>query len=384
MGQALEGPRARLTDFLHRQHARTARVLGREIEFCFDHPRILSRKRVQEADVERFANSWATRFYEEPVDVEAPQVAADLCELEDVWVVGEDGLVFFDPDHVLAGCHHVEAKFPKKARRPIRRFAKKIEEPVFILRGRSSENRAHFLIEHLPRLVLAQEFLEPGFKVLVMGGQAAWQLPYLEKLGIPRSSVIDCSNGTLFCRRAYYLSLLSPHNQSVLGPSRTYQRIAESFRGDVALPREKRSLFLSRADARRRALANEGEVIRIFEEFYGSLEVVRLGEHTLDEQVARLAAAELVVGPHGQAFRSVLFAKGARVIQLCSGSRAISERRWAWEEAYSGLSLSCGNRSLNLYSTIPNEGDTDWHFPADLLRRNLHRLRSLEEGGRSC
>ena len=380
MGQALAGRRARITDFLHRLNARGAYARGRDIGLCRDHPGILRRTTVQKAEIEHFPNPLATAFYKEPVSVEAPLAPADLYELENVWVVGEDGLVFFDPDHALGVCHHVQGKFPNKARRPIGAFSGKIEEPVFILRGRSSENRAHFLIEHLPRLVLAQAILEPGFKVLVMSGQASWQRPYLEKIGISGSSVIEGSNGTTFCRKAYYLPLLSPNNRSVLGPSRIYRKIATAFCEGMEIPEENSLLFLSREDASLRVLRNEREVIRVFEEHYSPVRVVRLGEHSLDEQISITAGAKRIVAPHGQALRNALFVSEATVMQLCPGPRAVSRRRWAWEEAYSGLALMRGNRSINLYSGLPQEGNTDWFFPLDRLRKDLDQLRAIEDG----
>ena len=145
MGKSLLGNRAKVTDFLQRRHARAAHAMGHPIELCFDHPGIRSKTRVQEAGTERFANLWATAFYEEPIHIETTLSVADRYELEDPWVVGEDGLVFSDPDHVLGVCHHVQNKFPRKARRPIRVFSRRIEEPVFIFRGRSSENRGFLL-----------------------------------------------------------------------------------------------------------------------------------------------------------------------------------------------------------------------------------------------
>ena len=380
MGQTRGSKRARLTDFLHRLNAQGLYARGREIELCRDHPGVVRKTTAQKASVETFPNPLATAFYEEPIGVEAALASAELWELENVWVVGEDGVVFFDPDRALGVCHHVQAKFPKKARRPIRRFSRRIEEPVFVLRGRSSENRAHFLVEHLPRLVMAQAILEFGFKVLVMSGQASWQRPYLEKLGVADSSIIEASNGTTYCRKAYYLPLLSPTNRSVLGPSRIYREIARAFREGAEAPREDGVLFLSRSDAAFRVLRNEEDVVRVLEEFYGPVRVARTSEYDLDEQIALVAGATRIVAPHGQALRNVLFSEGATVMQLCPGLRAVTPRRWAWEEAYSALALMGGNRSINLYSGRPEIENSDWSFPLDRLRGALGRLRNLENG----
>jgi len=380
MGRGPVGNRDEALDLLHRAAARLAARLGRPALLCCEHPRIAQRIEVQKAERESFENPLASRFYgrEETITLEHESVS--LYELDDVWIVGEDGVAFFDPDHVLGTCHHVRAKFPKKARRPIRSLSARVDDPVFVLRGRSCENRAHFLLEHLPRYLAAEPHLEPAdrVRILVSPGHRAWQQGSLEKLGVDSGRLVEASIGTTRCRKAFWLPLLTGDNQRILGPARLYHALAERLAPDPTPPQRPGVLFVSRDDAAERRLANEREVIGVFEETFGSVEVVRMSKLSAVEQISCFQGARIITGAHGQGMRNVLFARGALFLQLCEGSASRKDRRSAWEEAFLCVALMRGNRALNLYSERELDEDGHWSFPTSQLRTALGRIRELD------
>lgn len=380
MGRGPVGLRAELVDFLHRRKADLAARLGRPVELCTEHARIHRQIAVQEASREVFPNLLASRFYGEEQTILLHHEPASLYELDDVWVVGEDGVVFFDMGHALGVCHHVRGKFPGKARRPIRSLAARQAEPVFVLRGRSCENRAHFLLEHLPRFVSARRFLDEagGVKLLLSPGHRSWQRGLLEKLGVHASQLVEESIGTTFCAKAYYVPLLTSDNSRILGPSALYHELAQQLAGGAPPVKREGVLFVSRNDAPERRLANEREVVALYEEIFGAVEVVRMSELAPAEQVERFRRAAIVTGAHGQGLRNVLFASGALFVQLCEGARLREDRRSAWESAFACLALMRGNRAINLYSETDLDARGSWHFPARRLRASLERIRELD------
>jgi len=380
MARGPVGRRAEALDLLHRGAARLAERLGRPVELCGEHPRIRRRVEVQKASREVFPNPLASRFYGEEQTIALLHDPVFLYELDDVWIVGEDGVAFFDTRQALGDCHHVRGKFPKKARRPIPSLAAKVDEPVFVLRGRSCENRAHFLLEHLPRFLAARPHLEEAgpVKLLISPGHRSWQEGPLAKLGVARDRLLEASVGTTRCRRAWWLPLLTGSNREVLGPAKLYRELADRLAEGPAPAQREGVLFISRSDAAERQLANEREVVAVYEELFGPVEIVRMSELSEPEQIACFRRAALITGAHGQGLRNVLFASGALFVQLCEGGRDRDDRRSAWEEGFACLALMNGNRALNLYSETDLDLRGSWSFPIPRLREALLRVRALE------
>lgn len=80
-------------------------------------------------------------------------------------------------------------------------------------------------------------------------------------------------------------------------------------------PRPTELLYVSRADAARRRLANEAELERALVRL--GFSVVRPGEHPVAEQRRLFASSRLVVGPHGAGLTNVVFMHpGTALVEL--------------------------------------------------------------------
>ena len=75
-----------------------------------------------------------------------------------------------------------------------------------------------------------------------------------------------------------------------------------------------RRLFVSRADASARRLANEAEVFAALEPL--GFELILPGKLPLPEQLRAFAEASVVVGPHGAGLVSLLAATSATVVEI--------------------------------------------------------------------
>lgn len=81
------------------------------------------------------------------------------------------------------------------------------------------------------------------------------------------------------------------------------------------LPNQSRRLYISRADAQQRRLANEREVIAALQPY--QFEPVTLTGIPLTEQIRLFAQAEMIVAPHGSGLTNLLFAPSqALVLEL--------------------------------------------------------------------
>lgn len=142
--------------------------------------------------------------------------AMTLVRLQDVLLTGDQGVVFLADGRVLGLCASQRTQSVRKIRRPIPALARRISGRVVHLTGRNHENHGHFLVEHLPRLFAAREWLRgKPFRVLVAPGHRRWQSRYLSLLGVPESDVIEGSPGTIRVEELIYVS--QPGEADTLG-----------------------------------------------------------------------------------------------------------------------------------------------------------------------
>jgi hypothetical protein len=137
---------------------------------------------------------------------------------------------------------------------------------------------------------------------------------------------------------------------------RTFAARGEAWRG-AAGPR----LFLDRGDAKLRGMTNAGAVADILTE--AGFERLVATAANLPEQVARFAAARLIVATHGAGLGNLLFARpGAVVVEIFPGDFVKSTYWW--------MARRLGLRHVAL---IGGPGDYDQRFaaPLDALRAAL-------------
>jgi capsular polysaccharide biosynthesis protein len=301
-----------------------------------------------------------------------------LYRLADVCVTGAEATMFTGR-HTLLRLDSSQSEISsRKIRRPISWLSRHVGGPILLLGGRGAVNRGHFLCEHLPRLLLAREHLGADYllKILLTPGHAAWQTEYLIRLGEDPANLVEGSLGTVFCPDVWFVPNLSPESTMELYDSGVYREIARRFKRGLPPRRAERSLFITRNDAPLRRLLNEDDVFEVCRRAYPDVERISMSGLSLSEEIALFANAKLIIGPVGQAFRSVLWCEGALTIQLSPGTRSSDNPYLPWATDSERLGLIHGNRSLSLYAGQPYSGG-DWIFPLDDFRQAIERLALL-------
>ncbi|NJK91169.1 MAG: glycosyltransferase family 61 protein [Blastochloris sp.] len=293
----------------------------------------------------------------------------------DVYVVGDQGVIYDRSGRLLRGGWADLSPTLYKPRRPIGCLAKQRKGKYLHLTGVNHENHGHFLLQHLPRLLVAERALyqkTSSAKTWVAPGHKLRQGYYLEALGWERDRLVEGSYGTVLVEELVV-------TQSLFGASGLvdpvhYRKLHKAFSsmGQQASSHGE-VLFLSREDAPDKRLANETEIIEECRKIWPSLKVFRLSEHAPDEQRAMLAEAEWLIGPQGQAWVSPLFCTNAKCIILGFGSKNVS----GWTANYRNLSLACGHRALGVMSEDGLNAEGNWVFPriqASELLRNAYDI----------
>ncbi len=364
------------TRVVHDLHAGLHKALGRRLKVCESAPASALRETgpIQRAGTCTLDNGLEAEFYGLPeTEITYSWNDASYFRLKHTYAVGDQGQVFLKDGSFFLPCIHPQENLLKimKIRRPVKSLAKKIKGPVFHLTGRNHENRGHFLLQHLPRILAARALLARigDYRILVAPGHSRWQKTLLDMVGFDPGRVIEGTQGTLEIDDLIFVPQLYGSN-ALVAPD-----LCRLIRdGAAALPLERPdgpSIFISRQDAPDKRLENEPAIVAIAREILGDLEVIELRKFSQKEQIAKYRQAPVILGPIGQGLCNVVFTSGRLLVALKPGQTTDD---FIAPGHTTHTALVCGNHAINLFSNVPAPSQGNWSFPEARFRRQLTEL----------
>ena len=271
------GLKKKLIKFSHDTKATVWTKAGNHLKYVHEHPKIIEKILLQKNSVTHYTNEFEKSYYGYCKQFDFIHPETHLHVLKDVWVVGSEAHIFFEPDQLLSICSSLKDIPERKIRRPISLLSQVIEEPVFILASRAPGNRGHFLTEHLPRLVASINAIKQlgGCGYLVTAGHRKWQIPYLKKLGIPESAIIEANIGSTFCKKAFYVPTLCTGKIATVSCESYYQYLRNRFINGTKPSGKGSPIFLTRKDAPDRKLSNEDAIFSIAKTFFPKIKSLK-------------------------------------------------------------------------------------------------------------
>jgi capsular polysaccharide biosynthesis protein len=106
---------------------------------------------------------------------------------------------------------------------------------------------------------------------------------------------------------------------------------------------------------------------------------VTLSTLSLDEQIRLFEKAPVIIGPHSQSFRNILFSSNALVVQLIQGFRTFENEYYQWAQNYNYVGNIGGNVCLPLFSEIAFHTNSDWIYSEDKFEKDFARLLTLRD-----
>jgi capsular polysaccharide biosynthesis protein len=240
-----------------------------------------------------------------------------LYSLHDSCVAGEDGFVYCPAQR----CAIEESirQWTKSARdHPLfcaPRFpqAKHLPGLTLSLLTTAGTGFYHFLWEALPRLDLAQDWLQQVDHILVNGSPGTFHAAWLAQAGVPPDKIRYVEPLThLRCDQLLFSNSLSHDSQPTPWLVAAIRRVLKL---DEEYPAKQghRNLWISRQDAPSRHLAWEQQLL----DQLPGYERIELSHLPPADQIALFASARAIAGPHGAGLSNVLFAPaGANLIEL--------------------------------------------------------------------
>ena len=210
----------------------------------------------------------------------------------------------------------------------------------------------HWMVESLPRMALLEEVVDVLDGIFVSGPLQKFQIETLRALGVTSDKLIALD------ATAHYQPdhLFVPHTYSMYNPpgwmhswfKRTFLQTATDE--SRVLPER---IYVSRADAPRRRIENEAELVTELAAL-GFASVV-LSELPFLEQARMFNAAKIIVGAHGAGLAHLLFCRaGTQVLEIIPA-------RWM-PPAFMPLALSAGCDFRYILAEAAGESAADSRF----------------------
>ena len=243
--------------------------------------------------------------------------ATALYRLRNARVLGREGTII-SPDNRIIEAFTYTDQDDALASHPIfrrRRFprARPLAGTFATITYPSSFAWYHWVTESLPRLQLIQPWLEALDGLFIPADTEPQLLQSLEAMGVRRNQLIPLGVGDHY--EPEYL--LVPHYCAGLNiPSWVPNYLQES----LGLSRfdstpQQRKLYISRADAGKRRLSNESQLIPLLQG--AGFEIIHLRKASFLDQVNLFHQAAWVIAPHGAGLANVLYCKpGVRVMEI--------------------------------------------------------------------
>lgn len=319
-------------------------------------------------------------------DADCVRLLPAVFEIRDAWAIPSDW-TFLTPDNrlIVEGTAvnpyfvrkgispHVSVTTDGRCRIDLEAWDESIPEALFV-GGDCSNNYYHWVIDHLPRLVVWKHHLRsllPGPRppIALIADPPRFVAEMLRAVGIVRSDVrlIDRTRAHRFGR------LLVLSNFSQYG---AVHPVAHRILGALRVPPDPSRpdrILVSRRDAGTRRLLNEDALADRLAPL-GFTTVVP-GAMSFDEQRATFASAHLVVAPHGAALANMVFAPhGAHLIELKPHtSKALTHFRMLTEGLGQRHEMITAERNG---TTMPDHPNSDYRIAPD---RVLAAVRAWEE-----
>ena len=281
----------------------------------------------------RFEADFASEIHSEGEVPATSELDLQFALFEDAWVFGRSGQVVDVRSNRSIGPVNRGSAIPGIL------AARRLDGIAFsLLTGVPGKRRNyyHFLTEKIPEHLAALGAAVKRFGQLTLllpatdhpletalVSEARRRFPGLPVRRVRTSEKLRCE-AVVFHRAQRSSIYRSPASRRLL--SMTVEAMRNSVQAFPEADRTRR-LFVSRADATKRRLANEDEVFARLERF--GFERVMPGRLPLADQVALFSGAEIVAGPHGAGLTNLIFMpEGGAVIEIFGRSLACGTYAW--------------------------------------------------------
>ena len=268
-------------------------------------------------------------------------------------VVAADGrlIVPFSTDPFGFGRHRSSARLWLPQRRKLR------GKVAFVATPEAGRNYYHFTMDLLPRLFLLKQAglsLESFDHILANFGGSAYEIPLLEKFGVPADRVLKVENDSHFEVDELFVPTSCRAEKGVASWKVDGLRDTILGKQGAAIPvQERKKLFLTRKNAAHRRIVNDREVQEAAEA--RGFITVDCGALSVSQQIAIFSTASHVAGMTGAAFTNLLYCPPDAKAVIILSADDLAGHYWSLNAARGmPFSIVVGRPSFSLGSESGN------------------------------
>jgi hypothetical protein len=221
----------------------------------------------------------------------------------------------------------------------------------------------HWMMDSLPKVLLAEESGFRGTYLIPSPAIAPWAAESLSIVGIPRDRVLTSNGRDVRAARLYIPTYFCGYNAHHNLPF--VQLFREWVRSRVSAPtsQSKKRIFVGRrATVQQRRVLNQDELFAVAATH--GFQAVFFEELSLAEQLALSSTSEAMIGAHGSGLTHALFMNtGSLVVELFPFTRRQTN------DCYQQLSTIPGHRYQPIESALDQESDI--HISPNILHARL-------------
>jgi capsular polysaccharide biosynthesis protein len=248
--------------------------------------------------------------------------------------------------------------------------------PISSIQRIDAYNFWHWMADCLPQLLTLEQYMDGRPLALLSSDNLGGFQRETLKLMLPKTMTLEFVPKNTWIRTDRFImpSYLSGRCNGYL-PEDYYAEIRRRITHGLGLPQSARPelrLYLSRAGAKRRRVANEDLVVQCLARY--GFTAVRPETMSLREQVQLFQRAEVIVGPHGAAFGGMVFSTQAKLLVLYPEKNP--------SEYFYTMARRLGLEHHGLIHDCYDHEDSTADFPVDVAR--LEALLEGPMGLRNC
>lgn len=207
----------------------------------------------------------------------------------------------------------------------------------------------HFLLESLVKASMFAGMMAQADHFLFNGPQTAWKQKWIDRAGIDSSKIIWVADTSHYlCEQLLFTNKLIGDQQANLWCVDTLRSLMRN-RGNEAIRREKKVIWISRKDANSRAIAWEQELLAL----YPNIQPLELSEMNAEETIIAFQDATHIIAPHGAGLTNIyLCSQGTSVLEIFSKGDS-------FQPCYQRLAGVCHLNHQALYLDFEDKTNTD-------------------------
>jgi hypothetical protein len=186
------------------------------------------------------------------------------------------------------------------------------------LASRTSMNYGHWMLEHLPKLIKANQISDQSAKVL-MKQPKDWQSETLDLLGVPQTDRIYIKNKPIRVKKFIQTDIKPVYTEDFELCTEDYCTLSETMKSSIDIEESySERIFVSRQHVGKRCVSNMDEIETVLQKY--NFDIIHPEKMTIRQQIEQFHNAKVIMGPIESGLTNMIFSPDAEIYPIIDTS----------------------------------------------------------------